>query len=233
VDGDTSPHALARPQPRRRLATRVHEWVTWFGAGRLAVTAASVAAIAVGGYLLVRVPQPPVEAGLPRASAAVTTPPASLPDRSPPSVTGTVVVHVAGAVESPGLYHLAASGRVDDAVRAAGGATSQADVGALNLASPLQDGMRVYVPVAGQPVPVVVGPVVVGPPGSGPPAGPLNINTAATDELDSLPGVGPSTAAAIVSYRQAHGPFTSVDDLADVRGIGPAKLDALRPLVTV
>ncbi|MEY4174789.1 MAG: hypothetical protein RI900_1954, partial [Actinomycetota bacterium] len=96
---------------------------------------------------------------------------------------------------------------------------------AINLAARLLDGQRVYVPRVGEAVP----------PGAGPeaPSGPLDLNSATEEQLDDLPGVGPATAAAIVAHRDSNGPFGSVDDLGEVRGIGPAKLDALRGLVTV
>jgi competence protein ComEA len=111
----------------------------------------------------------------------------------------------------------------------------------LNLASPLADGARVYVAAVGQSlIPVPIGPNAGGGSGGGASGGtattmppPVDLNSATADQLDTLPGVGPSTAQAILSYRTAHGPFASVDDLDQVRGIGPAKLGQLRDLVTV
>jgi competence protein ComEA len=117
------------------------------------------------------------------------------------------------------------------AIAAAGGALPEATPGALNLAAPVRDGERVYVPVAGEAVPA---PAAVTPaPVSSGPAGPLDLNQATVAELDDLPGVGPATAQAIVDHRQQNGPFASVDDLESVRGIGPAKLQAIRDLVRV
>ena len=149
-------------------------------------------------------------------------------------------MHVAGAVNAGGVYRLDAGARVLDAVAAAGGMTTDADEDAVNLAAPVKDGERVYVPRIGQAVPVVVTGAGGGSAGSGEggstdttPSGPVNVNSASADELDSLPGVGPATAAAIIAHRDQHGPFGSIEDLADVRGIGPSKLDALRGLVTV
>ena len=131
----------------------------------------------------------------------------------------------------PGVYTLRRAGRVTDAVAAAGGATATADLDVVNLAATLHDGERIYVPVVGQLVPPVVsGDTVVE---SSAPAGPVDINTATADQLDVLPGVGPTTAAAIVAYRDQHGPFQTVDQLGEVRGIGPSKLDAIRGLVAV
>ena len=99
----------------------------------------------------------------------------------------------------------------------------------VNLAAPLLDGAQVYVPIVGAPP-------RAGPSGPSPPtttSGPLDINRATAGQLDALPGIGPSTAQAIVAHREQHGPYASVDGLEDVRGIGPAKLDAIRDLVTV
>lgn len=151
-----------------------------------------------------------------------------------------LVVHVAGAVMNPGVHTVASGGRVHDAVAAAGGPRADADLHRLNLAGPVADGARVYVPAVGEttPPPVIDG--TVGPPApqTGPSSGStggsgqqLSLSTATSMELQELPGVGPSTAEAIIAHREANGPFVTVDDLLDVRGIGPAKLSALRDLV--
>lgn len=152
-----------------------------------------------------------------------------------------VAVHAAGAVVTPGLYRLTGSPRVADLIDAAGGLASDADVDRINLAAPLSDGDRLYVPHRGEAnVPTAVG--ADGASGSGgSPSGssepsasnPLNLNSATAEQLDALPGVGPATAKAIVDHRSTHGPFASVDGLLEVRGIGPAKLEAIRGLVTV
>lgn len=137
-------------------------------------------------------------------------------------------VHVAGAVARPGVYRVRAGGRVTDVVDAAGGPAPDADVDQLNLAARVADGERVYVPRRGEAIPASA------PAGAaGAPAGPLDLNTATIDQLDALPGVGPATARAIVDWRTEHGPFTRVQDLLEVRGIGEAKLAALRPKVRV
>lgn len=157
-----------------------------------------------------------------------------------------LAVHAAGALVSPGLYHLRGSPRVADLIDAAGGLAPDADIDRINLAAPLSDGSRLYVPRRGE---SSVPPVVAGGdvPGGGSSAGstgaaakpgqpgaqPLDLNTATAEQLDALPGVGPATAAAIVDYRRQHGPFRSVDGLLQVRGIGPAKLDAIKGLVRV
>jgi len=152
---------------------------------------------------------------------------------------GEVVVHVAGAVVMPGVQRLPAGARVVDAVDASGGAAPDADLGRINLAAVLADGQQVYVVRQGElppvPAPWPAGPVA-GAGESGDPSGgggPVDINTASAIQLEELPGVGPATAAAIVAHREQNGPFSSVDDLLDVRGIGEAKLDALRDLATV
>ena len=160
--------------------------------------------------------------------------PARPPWRSPTTtaVPAELTVHVAGAVAAPGVYVLPAGARVVDAIAAAGGALPDGDPDALNLAAPVADGDRIAVGTAGAPTAVGGGGISHAVAGSAP-AGPLDVNTASAEQLDALPGVGPATAAAIVAHREANGPFASVDDLEEVRGIGPAKLDALRGLVTV
>jgi competence protein ComEA len=165
-------------------------------------------------------------------NAGVVTPPAS---SSSTTVASRLVVDIVGAVRAPGVVRVAAGARVVDAIAAAGGATAEADLTRLNLAAPVADGARIAVPRAGQPaLPVDPGAVSGGVPddNGGAAAGPVNINSATASQLDALPGIGPATAQAIVSDREQHGPFASVDDLARVRGIGPAKLAQLRPLVT-
>ena len=146
-----------------------------------------------------------------------------------------VVVQVAGAVNQPGVYHLVDGSRVTDLINAAGGPAPDADLQAMALASRLTDGQRVQVPHQGEVLPSTA--TGAPPPrraGSGAtPAAPVDLNTASEADLDALPGVGPTTARAIVAYREAHGPFQQVDDLTDVQGIGPARLDALRELVKV
>jgi competence protein ComEA len=121
---------------------------------------------------------------------------------------------------------------VADAIAAAGGLTPAADASRINLAAPVADGERVYVLAVGEQEPAVA--VGSSPSGEGDaPAGPVNLNTADAEALDALPGVGPATAAAIIDHREKVGPFTAVDQLLDVPGIGDAKLEALRDLVTV
>jgi competence protein ComEA len=163
------------------------------------------------------------------------------------TVATDLVVQAAGAVGRPGVYRVAVGARVDDLVRAAGGLLPKADGDRVNLAAPLADGARVWIPAVGETeVPEVVagGDVAVGGSGGGAAGGAgsggatatpqvVDLNSATADQLDTLPGVGPSTAAAILAYRSEHGPFASVDDLLEVRGIGDAKLEQIRPLARV
>jgi competence protein ComEA len=226
--------SLPRPGPPRSVFERLREWVVWFGPGRLAATALAVIAVAVGGAWLLKGSPSRAEDQLPFAAtstSAVHLPIDTSVDVSASTIATTTVVYVAGAVTRPGVYTLGAAARVTDAVAAAGGAGADADLDVVNLAAVVTDGERIYVPRVGETVPAVVGgaPTV----GNTTPSGPVDVNSATADQLDVLPGVGPTTAAAIVAYREEHGPFQSVEQLGDVRGIGPAKLDALRGLVTV
>jgi competence protein ComEA len=138
-----------------------------------------------------------------------------------------IVVHVVGAVHRPGLYAVRDGARIADAVRRAGGTTHKADLEAINLAAPVEDGLQVVVPRR-QPV-VATG--VIAPGQAGAAGGPVHLNTASLEQLDTLPGVGPVTAQKILDWRQTHGAFTSVDDLDAIPGIGPARLEQLRDLV--
>ena len=142
-----------------------------------------------------------------------------------------VVAQVAGAVTTPGLVRLREGDRVADAIAAAGGARPDADLDAVALAARVADGERIVVPVrgAGPPAPV---------PGPRPDAsavavGPIHLNTATAEELETLPGIGPSLAAAILRERQARGGFRSVEDLDAVRGIGAARFAEVEPLVAL
>ncbi len=156
----------------------------------------------------------------------------SLSSSSPVAPTGKqIYVHVGGAVRAPGLYQVADGARVFDAVRAAGGATDDADLDALNLAAKVRDGDKVLVPKRAQPGEVTGGPGAEG--GPGVPGGLVNLNSATAAQLDTLPGVGPSTAAKIIAYRTEHGGFRAIDELMEVPGIGPAKFEELKDLVTV
>ncbi|MCH2411490.1 MAG: helix-hairpin-helix domain-containing protein [Acidimicrobiales bacterium] len=146
----------------------------------------------------------------------------------PPSTTtmsAEVVVHGAGAVLRPGLYHRPASDRVADLLEAAGGPLDEADLDRLNLAEPLMDGVRIWVPSVDEPQDPLPTPEAG--------TGPVDRTRASASPLESLTGVGPSLAAAILDYRGRFGPFGSVDALLAVSGIGSAKLAGLRDHVRV
>ncbi len=149
-----------------------------------------------------------------------------------PTPASKLVVYVVGAVRRPGVYRLAEGTRVEDAVSRAGGITPRADLVGVNLAAPLADGEQVLVP-ARLPVAVAAAEGAPAPGASGSSAGasPVQLSVATVEQLDTLPGIGPVTAAKIVDYRSSHGAFRSVDDLDEVPGIGPARVEQLRGLV--
>ncbi|WP_345156004.1 ComEA family DNA-binding protein [Micromonospora maritima] len=144
-------------------------------------------------------------------------------------VAGQVVVAVAGRVRRPGLVRLPAGSRLADAVEAAGGALPGVDVALLNPARKVTDGELILVGVSAPPGPPAPGPVA----GGGAPTGPVNLNTATLAQLDGLPGVGPVLAQRILDHRDQHGGFRSVADLRQVEGIGDARYEQLKELVTV
>jgi competence protein ComEA len=221
-------------------------------AGAIALAAIAAIAVLVAIFTLMRdEPAPVRSAKLPPVDAV------SSASRSPgPTAAANpnqpVVVSVVGLVHTPGLVTLTPGARIADALKAAGGATDGADTSGLNMARQVDDGEQIVVgiaPVKGQP-PVLgssvsSGSATPGAPGTGSrPDRPnrrdrpgrsdvVNLNTATVQQLDALPGVGPVTAAAIVAWRDANGKFTSVDQLAEVDGIGPARLEKLRRLVRV
>lgn len=238
-----------RPEPPTRVGDTIQAWLAWLGLGRLILSALCVLVVAAGVAWLVRTPAPPAEAGLPfaRAAASATTsptlpPPSTVPaSTAPPADSGPVLVHVAGSVAVPGVYELRPGDRVHVAITAAGGPSESADLDGLNMAADVIDGQRVYVPEVGEVDPASVpsgagagagGVAVEGvvEPGA---VGPIDLNTATPALLETLPGIGPATAAAIIDDRERHGPFPTVGDLERVPGIGPAKLGAIADLVTV
>lgn len=177
----------------------------------------------------------------PAAPAASTAPSASGASAtavaSPTPTAAQVVVHVVGQVRHAGVVRLPSGSRVQDAVAAAGGARTGADLSAVNLARLLVDGEQVVVPKPGQ---VVAGPAspLGGSTGGGSaaavlPAGPVDLNSANEGQLDALPGVGQVLAGRILDWRAQHGRFSSVDELSEVSGIGEKMLERLRPLVRV
>lgn len=174
--------------------------------------AAAVLAIALGAALLNR----------PRSTIA------TLPDpTSPSSVTAAIVedasvvlVHVVGAVRSPGVVEVPANARVVDAIEKAGGISDDASVEGVNLARVVFDGEQIVVPRMGEEQPA-----------AGATGGLISISRADSATLQTLPRVGPATAERIIAWRETHGPFRSVDDLLAVSGIGPATLDGFRHLI--
>ncbi len=208
--------------------------VAWFRAGVSPSASASAA----------RAPVTSGTSGGSRFTAGGEPSTTSFPDVTS-TTSGAIVVDVVGAVRAAGVVSLPATARVIDAIRAAGGATAGADLSRLNLAAKLADGARVAVPQVGAPPPAVDPGAVSGaggggeaPPGAasdpaGAPAQPVDVNSATVEQLEALPGIGPTLAAAIVHERDLNGPFRSVDDLTRVPGIGDGRLTQLRDLVSV
>ena len=227
------PPALPGPLPSAPWRQRAIDVCAALGidAGRLArrvVIVAALAVVAGVGLLVLRGSgggEPP-ELHLPRAGSAAE------PDAAPSdsTVAGEITyAHAAGAVSRPGVYRVPPGARVADLLDAAGGPTGDADVDQLNLAAPVADGERIYVPKRGEAPPPAAGTAPTGAAKSGP----VNLNSATLEQLDALPGVGPATAQAILDYRAQHGRFRSVEELLEVRGIGEAKLADLRDRVLV
>ena len=221
------------PPPRLTPAERAREmWDDYrhliTGPRLLMSVGGLVIAIAVAAYLMVGAngaPRPEVVIPMATPLPAVATPAA---EPTP------ILVHAAGAVHAPGVYLFWGEARVHDLVQAAGGLTPDADYDRVNLAGSLSDGQWVYFPHIGQttvPAPLNGGGLAEGPAAAR--SGPLNLNTATAAQLESLPGVGPAIAAAIIEHRQRIGGFASVDGLLAVSGIGPSKLNQIRDLVAV
>lgn len=176
--------------------------------------------------------------------------------RSDTSQPSGICIHVAGKVNSPGVYFLKLGSRVQDALHAAGGPLANADLDSINLAEKLNDGQQVYVAEKGT-VPPPTHSLLVGNSDSlsphkstvpkpehnrersgpqklkSPTDGKVNINTASLEELERLPGVGPSTAQSILDYRAQSGRFKAVEELEEIKGIGPKKLEKLRPFASI
>jgi competence protein ComEA len=139
-----------------------------------------------------------------------------------------LVVHVAGAVNQPGLYELDEGSRIDDAIAEAGGAKPKAALELVNLAAPVADGQQVLVPLRGA---AAAGGGESG--GAPAPGAKVSLNSATIEQLDALPGIGPVTAQQIIDFRTANGGFGSIEELDAVPGIGPARLEQLRELVSL
>ncbi len=132
---------------------------------------------------------------------------------------GSLTVYITGAVTLPGIYYLPEGSRINDAVKAAGGFTTNAEIDQINLAVPLEDGIHVNVPGVGGTSHILLGRI--------------NINTATVDELDTLPGIGQTAAQMIVEYRIQNGPFQAIQDIQNVAGIGPATYNRIKDLITL
>lgn len=230
---------MARVELSDVVLKKLRDWVRFVGPARVAGGAVSLLLLAGLVAWMFLPPAPPVELSVPQVSvgSAEVDPTVASPLQ--------IRVHVAGSVRHPGVYTLRYGQRVVDAVQAAGGPMPGADVDAINMAQTVKDAEQVYVPRASSASPrrapsprlrphrvstvTTVAPAQSAATSTG---GPVNINTATAAQLDALPGVGPATAKAIISYRSSKGPFAKVDDLLNVPGIGPAKLDAMRRLIT-
>ena len=225
-DGQPSPaHKPAKPADPAHAPETDASSVRLFG-----LLGAGVLAI-VGVVIWISSPTAQLGSGLELRAAAgfvdVATPPAGANGGSPVSDAQTeLVVDVQGAVMRPGVHRLAAGSRVGDAIASAGGYSSQVDITAaaalLNLAAPLVDGAKVHVPARGE--------ISIQPPTST--ASLINVNSATSEQLDTLPGIGPVTAAKIIAARQ-QAPFTTADELVSRDVLGSSTLDKIRALITV
>jgi competence protein ComEA len=204
------------------------EWLDRYKAYVLAVL---LAAIAAGGLLLwLRRPQPmPIVISTP----APTVPPTTVPTPTPAPLR----VYVTGAVRQPDVYLFATGSIVKDAIAAAGGATADADLDRINLAIQLQDQQQVYVPRQGEgtpPTPLLSTVPAVDASRTGLlPLAAIDINSASAAELETLPGIGPTYAQRIVEYREQNGPFAAIEEVQEVKGIGPSTFEKLEGLITV
>jgi competence protein ComEA len=203
--------------------------------------AAVVAAVGVRYVVAPRAAAPAGEQPFVLSSEAPGRPSSSAsPSAAEASPAADALVYVCGAVRTPGVVRVPAGARVADALDLAGGPTSRAELAAVNLAAKVVDGQQVLVPEKGQ---AAVAPATASAAGAGsstgaglaaaPAGGLVDINTATLEQLDALQGVGPSTAQKIIDYRTANGPFSSIDDIKNVSGIGDAKFAAMKDAITV
>lgn len=214
------PEQSARPWNGRQL-------MQWLTSGLLG------ASLALGGMTLAKQTQP---------APLVIQPPAATATPLPTATPGPVQVYVSGEVLTPAVYTLPPEAIVQDAIELAGGFTAQAEPDVVNLALSLQEGMHIYVPSTAE-VEAIDMLVVSAEPvssGSDTPSSPaeaadglININQASQAELETLPGIGPSTAQKIIAFREDNGLFTTIEGIMEVAGIGPAKFEGVKDFITV
>jgi competence protein ComEA len=167
------------------------------------------------------------------------SPPRGNPIQLEPAPTAArIQVHITGAVDTPGVYQLPVKSRVHDAVQAAGGFTSQANEQALNLVALLEDGAQIQVPYKENQEPFTADSNSQGQVTSGSSTSPstgilININTATCEDLETLPGIGPVIAGAIIQHRENKGAFTGIEDIQKVPGIGPAIFEDIKAYITI
>jgi competence protein ComEA len=145
----------------------------------------------------------------------------------PATTPSEILIYISGAVYHPGVYKLAPDSRVEAAVSAAGGMTTEADASRANLAKELYDGDQVIIPKVGETA------FPINDNGFIPSGQQINLNTATVEDLDSIPGIGMVKAQSIITYRESHGSFTSLDDLLNVSGIGPSLLEQITPYIII
>ena len=221
----------------RSTLVKVQTTIKWFGLSRLVGSVLSLITVALAGWWLLRVPPPPPEDSIPIASTATTLNFAVTSPQTTDLIT-EMTVHIAGEVKTPGVYQFRFWARINDGVIAAGGATLQADLDSVNLAMLLSEGEQIYIPKRNEKPHIIVEPRFTNSNSSNNAINndlqiSININTATAIELEQLAGVGPSTAKAIIEFRQKNGVFKTVEDLLNVRGIGPAKLSEILPQARV
>jgi competence protein ComEA len=195
--------------------------------------AAVVAGIVLAALLLLSRDAPAVIAPPATATSSPETAPGTGSAGAVASPAAAIYVHVAGFVRSPGLFGLPAGARVADAIEAAGGARSGADLDAVNLAQVLTDGLKIEVPRRGASASTTAPTATPGSGGDAATGGMVSINSADQAALEVIPGIGPVKAAAIVQYRTDNGAFSTVEQLLEVSGIGPATLEAIRPYISL
>ena len=260
ADGPSRRARVPRPValPAEPLWSRALEWLRDRRGDPRAAVVGLVLVTVIAGFVWYRIGAGGGAASPPEVSRGATASGASTPSTTPDAAasmasndtagstaaasgqhgTGTVMVHVAGAVAHPGVVELGADARVIDAVEAVGGATADGDLDRLNLAAKVADGTRVYVPRHGEADPGVLvggagGSAAGAATGAPSPDAKVNLNTATQAQLEELPGIGPTYAQAIIAERTRRGAFHSVNELREVRGIGEKRFAELAPLVTV